>query len=353
MTDIKNLSLAELEETITSWGEPKYRAKQVFEWLHKHLAQDTSKMTNLPKKLREKLDGSFYFPALEMVDVLYAESDETRKFLFKLPDSNVIESVLMKYEHGYSVCISSQVGCRMGCSFCASTIGGKIRDLTAGEMLEQIYSISRWLAGENAGERVSNVVVMGTGEPFDNFENFCRFYERITDPDGLNISGRNITVSTCGLTEKIYELAEKNYTLTLAISLHAPNDIVRQQIMPVARGYSISEIMKACDHYFNKTGRRITFEYSLIDGVNDSDECAAELAHLLKGRNCHVNLIPVNPVKERKYARSDAQRVTLFKNILEKNGINATIRRGMGKDIDAACGQLRRSYIENMKKTDD
>ena len=196
MTDIKNLSLAELEETITSWGEPKYRAKQVFEWLHKHLAQDTSKMTNLPKKLREKLDGSFYFPALEMVDVLYAESDETRKFLFKLPDSNVIESVLMKYEHGYSVCISSQVGCRMGCSFCASTIGGKIRDLTAGEMLEQIYSISRWLAGENAGERVSNVVVMGTGEPFDNFENFCRFYERITDPDGLNISGRNITVST-------------------------------------------------------------------------------------------------------------------------------------------------------------
>ncbi|MCR5322827.1 MAG: 23S rRNA (adenine(2503)-C(2))-methyltransferase RlmN [Lachnospiraceae bacterium] len=346
MTDIKSLSLTEIEEVINSWQEPKYRAKQVYEWLHKHLALDTSQMTNLPKKLREKLEGSFYFPKLETVDVLCSESDGTRKYLFKLPDSNVIESVLMKYEHGYSVCISSQVGCRMGCSFCASTIGGKIRDLTAGEMLEQVYAISRDIADTDAN-RVSNIVVMGTGEPFDNFDNFCRFYEQVTDPNGLNISGRNITVSTCGLTEKIYELAKKDYTLTLAISLHAPNDIVRQQIMPVARGYSVDEIMKACDFYFDKTGRRITFEYSLIDGVNDSDECAKELSGLLKGRNCHVNLIPVNPVKERNYTRSDTQRVTLFKNILEKNGINATIRRGMGKDIDAACGQLRRSYYEN------
>ncbi|MCR5769576.1 MAG: 23S rRNA (adenine(2503)-C(2))-methyltransferase RlmN [Lachnospiraceae bacterium] len=342
LIDIKSLSLSELEETITSWNEPKYRAKQVFEWLHKHFAEDTGGMSNIPKKLKALLDENLYFPKLEVVDVLCSESDGTKKFLFRLPDSNVIESVFMKYEHGYSVCISSQVGCRMGCSFCASTIGGKIRDLTAGEMLEQIYHIS---VHENV--RISNVVVMGTGEPFDNFENFCRFYERISDPIGMNLSGRNITVSTCGITDKIYELADKDYTLTLAISLHAPNDILRQQLMPIARAFTISNIMKACDYYFEKTGRRITFEYSLIDGVNDSAENAQELAHLLKGRNCHVNMIPVNPVKERDYSRSDKQKIQSFKNILEKNGINATIRRGMGKDIDAACGQLRRSYYEN------
>ncbi|MCR5330087.1 MAG: 23S rRNA (adenine(2503)-C(2))-methyltransferase RlmN [Lachnospiraceae bacterium] len=352
MTDIKSLSLAELEEKIVSWQEPKYRAKQVFEWLHKHLAGDVSEMTNLPKKFREKLAEEFYFPKLETADKLVSEADGTIKFLFRLEDSNVIESVLMRYEHGYSVCISSQVGCRMGCSFCASTIGGKIRDLTAGEMLEQIYHIEKFLKDpENTSEkkgsfRVSNVVVMGTGEPFDNFENFCRFYERISDPDGFNLSGRNITVSTCGLADKIYDLAEKDYSLTLAISLHAPNDILRQQIMPVARAFTISQIMKACDHYFAKTGRRITFEYSLINDVNDTEECARELSMLLKGKNCHVNLIPVNPVKERNYTRSDRNRTMAFKNILEKNGINATIRRGMGRDIDAACGQLRRSYYE-------
>ncbi|MBO4415933.1 MAG: 23S rRNA (adenine(2503)-C(2))-methyltransferase RlmN, partial [Lachnospiraceae bacterium] len=302
----------------------------------------------LPKKLRERLETEFYFPKLEIADKLISEADGTVKFLFRLLDSNVIESVLMQYEHGYSVCISSQVGCRMGCSFCASTIGGKIRDLTAGEMLEQVYHIENYLKDTvSASVRIGNVVVMGTGEPFDNFDNFCRFYERISDPDGLNISGRNITVSTCGIADKIYELADKDYSLTLAISMHAPNDILRQQIMPIARAFTISEIMKACDHYFAKTGRRITFEYSLISGVNDSDECAKELASLLKGRNCHVNLIPVNPVKEREYTRSDQHRTTGFKNILEKNGINATIRRGMGRDIDAACGQLRRSYYEN------
>ncbi|MBP5330619.1 MAG: radical SAM protein, partial [Lachnospiraceae bacterium] len=263
LTDIKSLSKTELEEVVTSWQEPKYRAKQIFEWLHKHLAESVSAMTNLPLKLREKIETGFYFPKLEIADKLISEADGTIKFLFRLQDSNVIESVLMQYEHGYSVCISSQVGCRMGCSFCASTIGGKIRDLTAGEMLEQVYHIENYLRDSvDPASRVSNVVVMGTGEPFDNFENFCRFYERITDPDGLNISGRNITVSTCGITDKIYELAEKDYSLTLAISLHAPNDILRQQIMPIARAFTINEIIKACDSYFAKTGRRITFEYS-------------------------------------------------------------------------------------------
>ena len=339
LPDIKSFSLPQLEEYMTGIGEPRYRAGQVFEWLHRHLVPDASRMNNIPARLRERLTSDFYFPVLETVEVLESQGDGTRKYLNRLSDGNVIESVLMKYEHGFSVCISSQVGCRMGCSFCASTIGGRIRDLTAGEMLEQVYNISR-----NENVRVSNVVVMGTGEPFDNFDNFCLFYERITDPKGLNISGRNITVSTCGLTDRIRELADREYTLTLAISLHAPNDICRQQIMPVARSFSIAEIMKACDYYFEKTGRRITFEYSLIDGINDSDECAVELSHLLRGRNCHVNLIPVNPVRERSYSRSNAERVTHFKNILEKNGINATIRRGMGKDINAACGQLRRSF---------
>ncbi len=343
MKDIKSLSLSELEEFVLSANEPRYRAKQVFEWLHKHFAEDTEEMSNIPKVLKAALEENFYFPKVETANVLCSESDGTQKFLFRLPDSNVIESVLMRYEHGNSVCISSQVGCRMGCSFCASTIGGKIRDLTAGEMLEQIYHISK------AGNPVSNVVVMGTGEPFDNFDNFCRFYERLTDPNGMNLSGRSITVSTCGITDRIYDLADKGYTLTLAISLHAPNDILRQQLMPIARAFTINDIMKACDRYFEKTGRRITFEYSLIDGVNDSEELARELAILLKGRNCHVNLIPVNPVKERDYSRSDRQKVLSFKNILEKNGINATIRRGMGKDIDAACGQLRRSYYEKNK----
>ena len=347
MTDIKSLSKTELEEVVTSWQEPKYRAKQIFEWLHKHLAESVSEMTNLPLKLREKIETGFYFPKLEIADKLISEADGTIKFLFRLQDSNVIESVLMQYEHGYSVCISSQVGCRMGCSFCASTIGGKIRDLTAGEMLEQVYHIENYLRDSaDSAARVSNVVVMGTGEPFDNFENFCRFYERITDADGLNISGRNITVSTCGITDKIRELADKHFALTLAISLHAPNDELRQTIMPSARKYKINDILSACEYFFEQTGRRITFEYSLINGVNDSEECALELASLLKGKNVHVNLIPINPVKERDFRRSSNDGVMAFKKILEKNRINVTIRRGMGKNIDAACGQLRRSFIK-------
>ncbi|MBR5731854.1 MAG: 23S rRNA (adenine(2503)-C(2))-methyltransferase RlmN [Lachnospiraceae bacterium] len=342
MEDIKSLSIEELQAYLEGIGEKKFRAAQVYEWLHKKLVTEWDAMTNISAALRKKLAEDFYLPKLEIATVLKSESDGTEKFLFKLGDGNVIESVLMRYEHGNSVCISSQVGCRMGCNFCASTIGGRIRDLTAGEMLEQIYHIQRY-----DEQRVSNVVVMGTGEPFDNFDNFCRFYERISDEKGLNISGRNITVSTCGIVPKIRELADKEYTLTLAVSLHSPTDELRRTFMPIANKYTIREIMDACDYYFKKTGRRITFEYSLINGVNDSAECADILSKLLKGKNAHVNLIPVNPVKERNYTKTNAEGVRGFKNILEKNGINATIRRGMGKDIDAACGQLRRSYTTN------
>lgn len=338
--DLRSLNIDELNSLAAMLGEKSFRATQVFDWIHNKLVADFSGMGNIPQKLKDSISEEYMLEPLRIVRVLRDEEDGTCKFLFKTYDDNVIESVLMRYEHGNSVCISSQVGCRMGCRFCASTIGGRVRDLTAGEMLDQIYEIQKY-----DGQRVSNIVVMGTGEPFDNFDNFIRFYELVTAEKGLNLSGRNITVSTCGIVEKIRELADKQFALTLAISLHAPNDELRRQTMPVANKYSISQIMEACDYFFEKTGRRVTFEYSLISGVNDTKACADELCSLLKHKNCHVNLIPVNPVKERDYRRSDKHEVTIFKNILEKNGINVTIRRGMGKNIDAACGQLRRSYL--------
>jgi len=338
--DLRSLLPDELKNETAKAGEKQFRAVQVFEWLHKKQVSSFDEMTNVPKDFRKKLGESFGLYSLKCVRVLDDEEDGTCKFLFETEDGNVIESVLMKYEHGFSVCISSQVGCRMGCSFCASGIGGKVRDLCAGEMLEQIYEIQRLKA-----VKVSNIVVMGTGEPFDNFDSFVRFYRLITDKDGQNLSGRNVTVSTCGITEKIRELADMQFSLTLAISLHAPNDELRQSIMPSARKYKIHDIMAACDYFFEKTGRRITFEYSLISGVNDSAECASQLSSLLKGKNAHVNLIPVNPVKERDFKRSSTDNTMAFKKTLEKNGINVTIRRGMGKNIDAACGQLRRSFI--------
>ncbi len=340
MTDLLSMNLTELKSFMKELKEPSFRADQVFEWLHKKHAVSLEEMTNIPKTLAGKLSVDGPPNPLKEVESLIS-SDGTRKFLFGLPDGNVIESVLMEYEHGYSVCISSQVGCRMGCRFCASTIGGKVRDLTAGEMAAQIY-----MAGRIAGVKVSNVVVMGTGEPLDNFDNLIRFIELMTCEKGMNLSARSITVSTCGLVERIDELAKHKLQITLAISLHAPNDEIRRKIMPVAHSYDIGSVLGACDRYFLATGRRITFEYSLISGVNDSDECAKELAKLLSGRNCHVNLIPVNPVKERDFRRATAERTGRFKKILEKNRINATIRREMGSDIDAACGQLRRSYEE-------
>ena len=338
-TDLKNLTKEELTAVIEALGEKRFRVSQMYDWMHKKLARSVSEMTNLSAQLRERLRNEFDYTALKQEVMLRSEQDGTRKYLFGLSDGNVIESVWMQYKHGNSVCISSQVGCRMGCSFCASTLGGLVRNLTAAEMLDQVYSIER-----DTGERVSNVVVMGTGEPLDNFGNLVKFVTMLSSEDGLNISRRNITVSTCGLVEKLRELADKDLGITPAISLHAPNDEMRRRIMPIAKRYSIKELMEAADYYTEKTGRRMTFEYSLLRDVNDSPACARELIALLKGRNCHVNLIPVNPVKERDYERPNMTNVLSFQNLLEKAGINVTIRREMGADINAACGQLRRSY---------
>lgn len=339
--DIKSLYYKELAELMKSLGQPEFRSKQVYEWLHVKLAESYDEMTNLSKELRSKLAESYPLTTLEEVDALHSETDGTIKFLFRLKDDRVIESVLMKYHHGNSVCISSQVGCRMGCKFCASTIGGKERDLLPSEMLDQIYRIQRI-----SGERVSNIVVMGTGEPLDNYDNLIRFIRILTDPQGLNISARNITVSTCGIPDRIRALAEEELPITLALSLHAPNNEVRKKLMPVAAKYELSEVMDAFRYYYEKTGRRLTFEYSLVASVNDGEEHARELCRLVKGLNCHVNLIPVNPIKERDYRKSESKNIQNFKFILEKNRINVTIRREMGTDIDAACGQLRKSYMD-------
>ena len=336
--EIKSKTIEELKELLVQWGEKPFRAAQIFSWLHEKRAASYEEMTNLSKALREKLEEQCGLTKIKEIDRLES-ADGTKKFLFELFDGQAIESVLMKYHHGNSVCISSQAGCRMGCRFCASTLGGLIRDLTASEMLEQIYEIER-ITGEN----VSNVVVMGTGEPMDNYDNLVRFVRILSAKEGKNISVRNITVSTCGIVEGMKRLAEENLPLTLALSLHAPNDEVRKQLMPVANKYKIEEVLAACDYYYEKTSRRITYEYSLVEGVNDTTECAKELAGRLRGKNCHVNLIPVNPIKERNYRKSREATIQNFKNILEKNRINCTIRREMGSDINAACGQLRRSH---------
>ncbi len=340
MRDIKSMNMEELKALMTELGDKPFRAKQIYSWLHERLVTSYDEMTNIPKSLKEKLKD-YPITALEMVDVQISKIDGTRKYLFRLNDGNVIESVLMRYKHGNSVCISSQVGCRMGCRFCASTIGGLTRGLQASEMLDQIYRIQVL-----SGERVSNVVVMGTGEPLDNYENLLRFIHILTEEGGLHISQRNLTVSTCGLVPKMYELAKEKFQMTLALSLHAPNDEKRQELMPIARKYTMDEVLDACRNYFEETGRRITFEYSLVAGVNDRDQDARELSSKIGDINCHVNLIPVNPIKERSFQRSTRQAVENFKIKLEKCGINVTIRREMGSDIDGACGQLRKSYME-------
>lgn len=340
-TDIKSLNRQELGEYLAAAGEKSFRAAQVYEWLHVKLIKDFEEMTNIPKGLRTFLAENTDLKNLELIKTLTSQTGETQKFLFQLEDGNLLECVLMKYHHGNSVCISSQVGCKMGCRFCASTLNGFERNLTASEMLNQIYLVQRL-----TGERVSNVVVMGTGEPLDNYDNLVTFIRLLTDENGLHISQRNITVSTCGLADNIRKLAEEKFQITLALSLHASNDADRKELMPIANRYSIAEVLKACDDYFEKTGRRMTFEYSLIAGENDRAEQAKELASLLKGKNAHVNLIPVNPIKERNYRQSQGESIQKFKLILEKCGINVTIRREMGTDINAACGQLRKSYME-------
>ena len=339
--DIKSLTLPELEEEMAGMGEKAFRARQIYEWMHVKMARGFGEMTNLSKELRKKCEEAYTYTTLEAVRVQESKIDGTKKFLFELEDGNVVESVWMKYKHGNSVCISSQVGCRMGCRFCASTLDGLERSLTPAEMLEQIYAVTLL-----TGERVSNVVVMGTGEPLDNYENLLIFLRLLTDENGLHISQRNVTVSTCGIVPKMKLLAQEKLQITLALSLHAATDEKRRELMPIATKYSVDELMETCRYYFKKTGRRITFEYSLVGGVNDSEEDAKALAGLIGGLNCHVNLIPVNPVKERNFAESDREKVCAFKNKLEKYQINVTIRREMGRDIDGACGQLRRSYMQ-------
>lgn len=339
--DLKSMTMEELTDCIVELGEKKFRAKQIYGWLHQKLVRSPEEMSNVPAKCLEKLLKEHPFYGVEEVEHYVSKIDGTQKFLFSLHDGNMVESVLMKYKHGNSVCISSQAGCRMGCRFCASTLDGLVRGLTPAEMLEQIYRV-----GEDIGERISNVVVMGTGEPLDNYENLLRFITMLTDENGLNISQRNLTVSTCGIVPKIRELAEEKLQMTLALSLHASNQKKRQELMPIANKYDIEEVIDACKYYFSKTGRRVTFEYSLVAGVNDTKEDAEELSRLIHGMNCHVNLIPVNPIKERNYKQPDHTATEKFKIELEKNAINVTIRREMGRDIDGACGQLRKRYTE-------
>ena len=338
--DLKSLTLEELYGQMEIMGEKAFRARQLYEWMHKKLVRNYNEMSNLPGSLISKCQERFTYTGLEIVGIQESRLDGTKKFLFKLFDGNLVESILMRYKHGNSVCISSQVGCRMGCSFCASTLDGLIRNLMPSEMLDQIYAIS--LA---CGERISNVVVMGTGEPLDNYDNLLKFIRLLADENGLHISQRNITVSTCGLVPEMRKLAEERLQITLALSLHAATDEKRRQLMPIANRYSISELMDACMYYFEKTGRRITFEYSLIGGVNDTMEDARLLARLAKPINCHINLIPVNPIEERDYVQSTCTVIEAFKNKLEKFGTNVTIRRGLGADIDGACGQLRRRCL--------
>lgn len=334
--DIKSMTLPQLEEELTAAGEKAFRARQLYQWMHVKLARDFGEMTNLSRNLREKCAELYSYTCLETVQVQESAVDGTRKYLFRLGDGNLVESVWMKYRHGNSVCISSQVGCRMGCRFCASTLDGLERDLTPSEMLDQVYAISL-----HTGERVANVVVMGTGEPLDNYDHLVVFLKMLTDENGLHISQRNVTVSTCGLAPRIRMLAQEKLQITLALSLHAATDEKRKRLMPVAQRYSIRELMEACAYYFEQTGRRITFEYSLMGGINDTDEDAEKLSALAGPLGCHVNLIPINPIKERDFVRSQAQRIQSFQNKLAKNKINVTIRREMGRDIDGACGQLR------------
>jgi 23S rRNA (adenine2503-C2)-methyltransferase len=336
--DILSMTIEELSDLMLSIDEKKFRAKQIYQWLHEKRVCSFNEMTNLPKVLQDKLEEKCNITKLNKIRQVKSK-DGTIKYLFELNDHNVVESVLMSYKHGNSVCISSQVGCRMGCKFCASTIGGLERQLLVSEMLGQVYEINRL-----SGKKISNIVVMGTGEPLDNYNVLIKFIEIINSKEGMNIGARNITVSTCGIIDKIYELAEENLQITLAISLHAPNNTIRKTLMPVANIYDYEQLINACKDYIDKTKRRITFEYSLVRGVNDSKECALELSKVLKGMLCHVNLIPVNEISERNYRHSNKDSIYRFRDVLENNKITTTIRRELGGDINAACGQLRRTY---------
>lgn len=337
LIDIKSMDEAQLEAYFEQLGEKKFRASQVYQWLHQKLVTDFEQMTNLPESLRKTLKENCRLTALTAERVQVSQIDGTSKYLFKLYDGNLIESVLMKYHHGNSVCISSQVGCRMGCRFCASTQGGRVRNLTAGEIANEVYAAAR-----DTGERVSHIVLMGIGEPLDNFDHVMDFLSIISSPNGVNIGMRNISLSTCGLVPMIYKLAERHLGLTLSVSLHAPTDEMRSSMMPINDVYPVEQLIRACRDYQQETGRRVSFEYSMVNGVNDSPQTARRLAQLIKGMGAHVNLIPINPVDGSPYSATDAANVKRFQTLLTELGVNATVRRRLGTDISAACGQLRR-----------
>ena len=340
MIDLKDFEFEELKSFLKELGEPTFRAGQIFEWLHKGV-ESYDEMTNISKATKQKLSEATYVSTLRIREKFVSKIDGTVKYLFELPDGNCIESVVMRYHHGLTICISSQVGCRMGCRFCASTIGGLYRNLTPGEILNQVI-----FAQKDMGERISNIVMMGIGEPLDNYDNVIKFLHNVNNEKGLNIGYRHITLSSCGIAPRIKQLAKEGLPITLTISLHAPNDEIRNSIMPVNHKYKIKELIEACKEYVNTTGRRLSFEYSLIHGVNDSTENAKELAELVRPLHAHVNLIPVNKVEEREYKKGTNSEIRAFCKTLEDLGINATVRRELGSDISASCGQLRKKTIK-------
>ncbi len=348
LKEIRSMSYEELASEILNLGFPKFRIKQIFSWIHEKCVNSFDEMTNISKDMRVQLSEHFYFDNCEINTKLVSKIDDTVKYLFVLSDNEYVESVVMKYKYGYSICISTQVGCKMGCSFCASAIGGFVRQMTTGEMLSEIYT-----AQKDLNIKINHLVLMGTGEPLDNYDNVMKMLELITDENGQNMSMRHISLSTCGVVPKIYDLADKKLGLTLSVSLHAPNNQIRSSSMPVNKKYDIDELLKACRYYASATGRRISFEYAMIKDVNDTDACAYELADRLRGMLCHVNLIPVNNVRETKYIKSSVERQKRFIDILSSRGITATVRRTLGSDINASCGQLRASKKKVGERDED
>lgn len=346
--DLASMDHKELLALMSELGEPGFRAKQVLSWLARGVRPEG--MTNIPNSLREKL-SQIPFGGASIIERKYSQRDETVKFLYELDDGNIVEGVLMSYSYGNTLCISSQVGCRMGCAFCASTLNGRVRDLTAGEMLSEVTAVENLIPPKADRKRtVTNIVMMGCGEPLDNYDNTIRFLKRVSAEDGLGISPRNISVSTCGIVPRIYSFTEDAPHVTLCISLHAPNDELRRKTMPIANAYSLRELIPAAKHYADVTGRRVIFEYALIEGVNSSEADAQELSKLLRGINCHVNLIPLNSVKERSLTGVTRKKAAQFAALLEKLHVSATVRRELGTDIDGACGQLRNKHIHSQKE---
>ncbi len=340
--DIKSFTRDELAKLFLNLDEKSYRGKQVYKWIHQKLVEDIDQITVLSKSLRDKLNEEYKIGNARILEKYVSKIDGTRKYLFLLEDKNIIESVMMQYKYGVSLCLSTQVGCKMGCSFCASTKDGFIRNLTSSEILDQVYKIKK-----DIGKDISNIVLMGSGEPLDNYENIMSFLNIIHSQDGQNIGYRHITLSTCGIVPQIYDLADEDLSITLSISLHTPFDEKRKSIMPIANKYSVSEIIKACKYYVKKTNRRITFEYTLIHGFNDRLEDVKELVKITRGLLCHINIIRLNPIEESSFTESKENNLNKFKKYLMDQGIGVTVRRRMGEDIEGACGQLRRDYLKS------